>query len=136
MKKLLLTLVLLVIPNQASSDDVCFADAYGVRRHSPDAWPSWTYQMPGHKGERCYFPTTKEKRHSRIAQKVEHLTLTQGVGSSNLSAAAIPLPKPRLGSPDDVIDRIAAEVADNVLAIRKIEADLQTTEWIRSLFKI
>lgn len=134
MKKLLLTLVLLMIPNQASSDDVCFADAYGVRRHSPDAWPSWTYQMPGHKGEKCYFPVTK--RHSHMAQPEAQRFLIPKVLGSNPSVAAIPLPKPRLGSPDDVIDRIAAEVADNVLAIRKIEADLQTTEWIRSLFKI
>src|SRR5258706_3211449 len=94
MKKLFLLTALLVIPIQADADAVCFADAYGVRRHSPDAWVSWTYQMKGHIGEKCYYPTTKGKRYSRLAQPAEHLTLTQGVGSSNLPAAAsIPLPK-------------------------------------------
>ena len=98
MKKLLLLTAMILIPTQAKSETACFADAYGVRRHSPDAWVSWTFQMKGHIGEKCYYPTTKDKRydHSRIAQfGSEHQTLTLGVGSSNLPAAAlIPLPRP------------------------------------------
>ena len=97
MKKLLLLTALILIPTQAKTDTACFADAYGVRKHSPDAWVSWTYQMKGHIGEKCYYPTTKDKRydHSRIAQSpAEHLTLTQKVPGSIPGAAAIPLPRP------------------------------------------
>lgn len=75
----------------SASADVCFADAYGVRRHSPDAWPSWTYRMSGHKGERCYYASTKGNahRHSRIAQLAsERRTLTAGAPGSNPGAAA------------------------------------------------
>lgn len=49
--------------------DVCFADADGVRRHSPGAWPSYTLRMPGHKGGKCWYPTTKERRHVRYQPK-------------------------------------------------------------------
>src|SRR5258706_4653177 len=98
MKKLLLLTALILIPTQAKTDTACFADAYGVRKHSPDAWVSWTYQMKGHVGQKCYYPTTKDKRydHSRITQfGLEHLTLTQKVPDSNSGAAAsIPLPRP------------------------------------------
>src|SRR5882672_6285114 len=94
MKKLLL-LTLIMIPTQVNADAVCFADAFGVKRHSPDAWVSWTTKMPGYTGKKCYYPTTKSKAHdhSRLAQPVEHLTLTQGVGGS-IPPAAAPIPHP------------------------------------------
>ena len=61
----LAVLALLILAN-ASHAETCFADAYGVRRHSPDAWPSWTLRMPGHEGEKCWYPTAKDKRHVRF----------------------------------------------------------------------
>src|SRR5882672_4173170 len=83
------------IVSPAKGEAVCFADAYGVKRHSPDAWVSWTTKMPGHKDEKCYYPTTKTKAHdhSRIAQLVEHRFLMSGVPDSN-SGAAAPIPRP------------------------------------------
>ena len=97
MKKLLLLTALILIPTQAKSETACFADAYGVRRHSPDAWVSWTTKMPGHRGEKCYYPTTKSKAHdhSRIAQfGSEQRPLKAKVLGSSPSAAALPLPHP------------------------------------------
>jgi hypothetical protein len=41
---------------------VCFADAYGVRRHSPKSWPQYTLRMAGHKGERCWYPGQRQAR--------------------------------------------------------------------------
>ncbi len=41
---------------------VCFADSQGVKRHSPNAWPIWTKRMEGHKGEKCWIPSTKASR--------------------------------------------------------------------------
>lgn len=61
MKRLALIVSLLLIPNsvqssQTDQEPVCFADKYGVRRHSPDAWPAWTRNMPGHRHEKCWYP--------------------------------------------------------------------------------
>src|SRR5882672_5303611 len=94
MKKLLL-LTLIMIPTQVNADAVCFADAYGVKRHSPDAWLSWTTKMPVYTGKKCYYQTTKSKahNHSRIAQLAEHRFLMSGVPDSN-SGAAAPIPRP------------------------------------------
>src|SRR5258706_5509123 len=90
MKKLLLLTALILIPIQAKTDAVCFADAEGVNRHSPGAWVSWTYQMKGHIGEKCYFPTTKN-----VKKWNPNVDKDSGVGSSKLPAAVlIPLPRP------------------------------------------
>ncbi len=43
----------------------CFADRYGVYRHTPGSWAGWTRQMPGHVGDKCYYPMTKGRRHDR-----------------------------------------------------------------------
>ncbi len=43
----------------SASADPCFSDPYGVRKHSPDAYPMWTRRMPGHEGEKCWYPSTK-----------------------------------------------------------------------------
>lgn len=47
---------------QQEDGHVCFADAYGVKRHTPESHPSWTYRMPGHEGEKCWFPATKDNK--------------------------------------------------------------------------
>ncbi len=47
-------------------DQTCFADAYGVWRHTPGSWAGWTRQMDGHVGEKCYYPTARPK-HRHIA---------------------------------------------------------------------
>jgi len=80
MKKisLIILAILLIVPTQAQAEksdqgeQVCFADAYGVRRHSPEAWPSWTLRMPGHAGEKCWFASSRgavKERHSGHATK-------------------------------------------------------------------
>ncbi len=47
---------------ESRADRVCFADAYGVWRHSPGSWAGWTRQMAGHVGDKCYYPTRKHER--------------------------------------------------------------------------
>jgi hypothetical protein len=58
MKKLLLIAVLLVIPNAAKAE-TCFAEARDLKHVHPEAWPSYTHHMEGHKNEKCWFPATK-----------------------------------------------------------------------------
>src|SRR5882672_2004568 len=67
MKRVLLVLCLLLIPGiaetaQSIDEPVCFADEYGVRRHSPGSHPSYTFNMPGHKKQKCWFPATKDDK--------------------------------------------------------------------------
>jgi hypothetical protein len=84
MKRILLVLALVSIPNQVLStqadDQVCFADKYGVRRHSPDAWPSWTKSMPNHKGDKCWYPAVsrhdkrwKSTSHQRVHKEIKEI---------------------------------------------------------------
>src|SRR5260221_7132099 len=90
MKKLLLLTALILIPSQAKTDAVCFADAEGVNRHSPGAWVSWTFQMKGHIGKKCYFPTTKNAKKWN-----PNMDRYSGVPDSNSGVAVlIPLPRP------------------------------------------
>ena len=55
-----------------TADAACFADAYGVWRYNPGSWAGWTRQMPGHVGEKCYYPTTKAKLHNH-GKEVRHI---------------------------------------------------------------
>src|SRR5258708_10552059 len=84
-KRFMLMVTLLLIPIQAKS--ACFADAEGVRHHSPDAWVSWTYQMKGHIGEKCYFPTTKSNKKWNPKMDLDSRT-------DSGAAASVPIPKP------------------------------------------
>jgi hypothetical protein len=83
----------------------CLRSAAAVRQAAPGAWPSYTLQMTGHQGERCWYPTTKERRHAHVAKEVMHIgrsnagtsninPLTRGPGLPKLPAGAIPLPRP------------------------------------------
>src|SRR5258708_7133664 len=52
-------------------DQSCFADAYGVWRHTPGSWAGWTRQMEGHVGEKCYYPTHRpERKVMRFGSKI------------------------------------------------------------------
>ncbi len=84
----------------------CLRSAAAVRQASPGAWPSYTLQMAGHQGERCWYPTTKERRHAHVAKEVMHIARSNAgtnkssdtrPRSAQLPAEAIPLPRPRLG---------------------------------------
>ncbi len=62
MKRLLLALAIISIPVQAKAV-VCYADAEGVRK-ATGMWPSWTFNMKGHKGSKCYYPVDKGGKQS------------------------------------------------------------------------
>jgi hypothetical protein len=90
----------------AEKPSVCFADAEGVRRHSPESWPSWTKRMEGHKGEKCWFAGKKgtPKYEGRTeAPPIRDIAVWNGGGNDIAIGArnarkdlAIPLPRPRV----------------------------------------
>ncbi len=64
MIRAILILIASIFTIGTADASVCFADKYGVYRHTPGAWAGWTRQMKGHVGEKCYYPTTKAKLHN------------------------------------------------------------------------
>lgn len=85
---------ILFIPTQAQTEkaeQVCFADAYGVHRHSPDAWPSWTYNMPGHKGQKCWYPS-KRKVHSIEIERIKHRIAAIHTPKGRVEQLVVPAP--------------------------------------------
>jgi hypothetical protein len=81
----------------------CLRSAAAVRQASPGAWPSYTLPMAGHQGERCWYPTTKERRHAHVAKEVMHIARSNAgtskssdtrPRSAQLPAGAIPLLRP------------------------------------------
>jgi hypothetical protein len=132
-KKLLLLAAILLIPTQAKAS-ICFADAEGVRRHSPDAWVSWTRQMPGHKGDKCYFPTTKVERQWKgtITPAPIHLDPV----NPSVFINEVPLPKSRLGYAQ-VTKESADKYIDIFFTVPKIREFYKITifdSWAKSLF--
>src|SRR5713226_8429785 len=102
MKKLLLSVIFLLIsgmsePVQATNDQVCFADAYGVSRHSPGSYPSYTYLMPGHKNQKCWFPATKDDKKWHLEKVYQKSAETKVVKVSNdvkvVAIRSMPLPE-------------------------------------------
>ena len=92
-------IVLMAAFSKCSHAAICFADADGVRHHSPGAWPSWTYRMSGHEGEKCYFPTTKGRLEypgaGRRAHKADDsVSAHRRTAGSIPATGAIPLPRP------------------------------------------
>jgi hypothetical protein len=44
----------------------CLPSAEAVRQQYPGSWASWTRHDPQHKGERCWFPVTRENKSHRV----------------------------------------------------------------------
>jgi hypothetical protein len=50
----------------------CLSSAAAVRQEYPGAWPSWTMHAANHKGEKCWFPASREARSRPINGVPEH----------------------------------------------------------------
>lgn len=130
MKRLILAIGILLIPGIAETaqnidEPVCFADADGVRHHSPDKYPSWTYNMPGHKGSKCWFPGERndKKWHPAVSKqtkvKKEVYEPKVAVSSVNLTRSL------RLESPIEqpLIEKPQPIQAPKVSSLSKIDFD-------------
>ncbi len=76
----------------------CFADAQGVRHVNPQAWPSWTRRMEGHRGEKCWI-ATKVRSASTDAPESQGKQGTERRVERRRPLAPhghIPVPRPRL----------------------------------------
>jgi hypothetical protein len=97
MIRVVMIAIAIMVVSTESHADVCFADAYGVRRQHPGAWPSWTYQMIGWKDRKCWFPATQVDKKYRARGEVVSLSphKTSVVGSNPAAPTIAPLPRPR-----------------------------------------
>ena len=84
-------------------DQVCFADSEGVRRHSPGAYPSWTFRMNGHKHEKCWFPAV-DKFHKRWSPIQADNMPTKAKEVSNRTAS-----KPKKANSHEITNRAILE---------------------------
>jgi hypothetical protein len=82
----LAALIILLLCPTAASAAACLPSPAAVRAAYPGAWPMWTHQAPGHRGEQCWYPRGAryrlvEDRSSKAPAELQ-------------APSAIPLPRP------------------------------------------
>ena len=75
----------------------CYHNAPAVRAANPGAWPSWSQRLPGHAGQRCWFPSERKVVHANLMRAGKHTppSYTTMPTSTPAPSASVGVPLPR-----------------------------------------
>src|SRR5882672_12317428 len=71
----------------------CYHSAPAVRADHPGAWPSWSRQLAGHVGEKCYFASERKVVHANLMKAGKHNTPSYTATPAPSVSVGVPLPR-------------------------------------------
>lgn len=132
-----LMIVVGIVGRAQGAEINCYHSASAVRAAHPAAWPSWGKRIPGHSGERCWFPAERKvlrsvSRNSGVAvDATQRFEPTRNKGLAGLAVhSSLGMPRSPAPSASAGVPLPRANVKKEFEEFMSAQAHIDETWWI------